>query len=97
MTSNVDGGTDEAAVTPHDKYHYHASSLHSPRGVSPTRDYDFAENNDLAVQCVQRINCELRGMKGRSAEALAGLMTSPSAWNQAHICQYNKAGFPGPR
>ena len=69
MTSNVDGGTDEAAVTPHDKYHYHASSLHSPRGVSPTRDYDFAENNDLAVQCVQRINCELRGMKGRSAEA----------------------------
>ena len=76
MAPNSDGGTDEAAVPQLENYHDPnqsyclASSLQSPRGVTTMRDLDVHQNDDLAVKYVQRINCELRVMKGSNAEAL---------------------------
>ena len=76
MAPNSDGGTDEAAVPQLENYHDPnqsyclASSLQSPRGVTTMRDLDVHQNDDLAVKYVQRINCELRVMKGRNVEVL---------------------------
>ena len=42
----------------------HPLSLHSPRGIAhASREYDFNENNDLAVRYVQGISAELRFQK----------------------------------
>ena len=45
---------------PHNTYP-HPLSLHSPRGIAhDSREYDFNENNDLAVRYVQGISAGLR-------------------------------------
>ena len=58
-----DGRTTLESVTHDDPQNTypHSPSLHSPRGIAQDgREYDFNENNDLAVRYVQGISAELR-------------------------------------